>query len=288
VTFEGLAEGAYTVRAERLGYQIAEGTLEVPGDQGFVVALEPMGVVASDNSGTIVGLVTDEGGQGLSDVGVQVVGQPSARAITDARGRFEIEGLDGGLLEVRFERIGYTERTAEFIVQGGRTVELSVAMPTDAIELEPIAVTVRSLALERSGYYERENMGLGHRFDRAAIERIDPQRTLDLIQRAPGVRLNDPLVSDPRGRGGVGAPSYAYNPRTVALGTRPDIPPPGISPDDDTCYLSLYIDGTRMMDPDLQQIQPLIIEAVEVYLGVNTPIEFSRNRCGAILIWTRR
>jgi hypothetical protein len=284
VRFQDLPEGTHVLRAERLGYERIEATLDVPGAQEFVVLLSPIQAPDVDAPGAVVGRVTDERSVGVSDVDVRVVGQPSARAITNPRGRFRIDGLDPGVLDVRFERLGHTSRTAEFVVQGGHTAELAVEMPTQAIELAPIEVTIRSPALERSGYYERAAQGFGHHFDREAIERIRPEIVYDIIDRAPGVRANDPR------RAQLGAPSYAVNPRVVTLTGPPgglgSIPPRA---DDETkCYMSLYIDGVRMSDPDLQQIQPVFVEAVEVYMGSDTPAQYGGNRCGAILIWTRR
>jgi hypothetical protein len=39
----------------------------------------------------------------------------------------------------------------------------------------------------------------------------------------------------------------------------------------------------------MDDILPVMdLEAVEVYHGVNVPVQFGSNSCGAIVVWTRR
>ena len=292
ISFRDLPPGEHVLRVERLGYEVMEGTFEVSSGQDFVVLLDRMEMPDNEEPGAIVGRVTDERGQAVTDADISVVGQQSAGAVSSRQGRFEIDDLAPGVVEVRFERLGYTSRTAQFVVQAGRTAELSVVMPAQAIELEPITVMVRSRVLERGGFYERRDGGFGTQFDRQDIERIDPELVYDVVRRVPGLRVNDPRRSDPTGRGAVvGAPSYAANGRAVAtLGSPSALTrPPRVPTSDRSCYLTLFIDGVRMADPDLQQIQPAFIEALEVYTGRTGPAEYQLNNpCGAILIWTRR
>ncbi|MGD2046453.1 MAG: carboxypeptidase regulatory-like domain-containing protein [Gemmatimonadota bacterium] len=283
VSFVDLPPGEHALRAERLGYEVTEGTLRVPGTGAFAVLLEPLRTIGAQEPGTMVGRVTDERGQGVADADIRVEGRPSARTISNPRGRFRIDGLEPGVIEVSFDRLGHTSRTATFVIQAGRTAELAVVMPTEAIELEPIEVTVRAEALERNGFYDRRRQGFGHQFDRREIEDINAEIVYDIVNRAPGVVVTDPRRSDLSGRGAtVGAPSYAINPRVPFSD---DTPPRSQRA---ACYLAVFVDGIRMLDPDLQQISPASIEALEVYTGSTVPIEYRANRCGAILIWTRR
>ena len=83
------------------------------------------------------------------------MGEARARAITNPQGRFVLDDLPPGLAEVRFTRLGYAPRTATLIVHPSRTVELSATMFTAPIEIDPIAVTVRSRLLEQNGFYNR-------------------------------------------------------------------------------------------------------------------------------------
>jgi hypothetical protein len=280
VSFVGIPPGHYVLRAERLGYQLIEGTLEVGSGQEFVVLLNAMQTADAGEPVTIVGRVTDENGQAVTDAGIRVVGQSSS-AISNQQGRFRLDQLGAGVFEVVFERLGYASRTAHFLVQAGRTAELSVVMPTEAIALEPISVTVLSGLLERSGFYRRLDRGFGEQFDRQDLERMNPERVYDVVRNVAGLS-----VSDPR-RSGPGGTSYAVNRRWAGLTPPPGVRPPQLPPNH-LCYLALYIDGARVGDPDLEQIRPGDIEAMEVYVGGTGPVEYQQNPCGAILIWTRR
>jgi hypothetical protein len=219
--------------------------------------------------GRVVGQVTDGGTQTISDVDVTVVGQDGVRAISNPQGRFALMNLEPGLVHVRFTRIGYAPRTATLVVQPGRTSQITAAMAPEAIELAPIEVTVRSQFLERSGFYEREQQGLGRHFDREELDRVVVFQISDALQRIPGLRLSDP-------RNNVGQPQYAINPRvrTAANGV---------------CIMELYVDGVRQFDPDLNRYPPDWIEAMEVYTGASAPAQYSGlNPCGVVLLWSRR
>jgi len=52
----------------------------------------------------------------------------------------------------------------------------------------------------------------------------------------------------------------------------------------------VYLDGIRMVDWNLDRVSPQEVEAIEVYHGVSTPIEYTSmfSTCGVVLIWTRR
>ena len=73
-----------------------------------------------------------------------------------------------------------------------------------------------------------------------------------------------------------GQPSTAVNPRFRTLGSGP-------------CELEVYIDGARTFSTDLNQIPPDWLDAMEVYLGAEAPVQYSGlNPCGVVLLWTRR
>ena len=53
------------------------------------------------------------------------------------------------------------------------------------------------------------------------------------------------------------------------------------------CRLQVYVDGVRTsQDHDL--FRPEEIEAMEIYRGISTPMQYLGNGCGAVLLWTRR
>lgn len=167
-------------------------------------------------------------------------------------------------------RLGYAPRTATLIVQPGRTSEIATTMSTEPIELEAIQVTVRSSMLELNGFYRRAQRGFGAQLSRTDLDKINPIYVSDAVRRIPGVRLasSNPLNPDEVTAVSRRASSFSLGP----------------------CTLSVYIDGVRMSDPDLNQLSPDWLEAMEVYSGVGTPVEYGgpRNPCGVVLLWTQR
>jgi hypothetical protein len=144
-------------------------------------------------------------------------------------------------------------------------------MSVEAIELQPIRVDVaaRVGALERNGFYERSARGFGRQFTRQRIEALNPTEISDVVRQVPGVRLRTQL------RGQVPEKWFAINPRVSSLLRGP-------------CVLDVYIDGVRMADPNLDQIPEHMVEAIEVYAGVDTPLQYQdASPCGVVLMWTR-
>ena len=262
-----LAAGRYRITAERVGYDmIREGELPVPSDEDLVILLNQSTFEDPSAPGRIVGRVTEEGGiGGVANVEVRVLSAAGAGTVTDAGGRFDLGGLEPGLVEVQFTHLSYAARATTLVVQPGETVEISAAMSTRPIELEAIEVTVRSRWLAQSGFYrrmERSAAYSGRQFTRAEIDEVLPMLTSDVVRRVAGVRTTFSQVR----------PDVVY-----ALGRR-------------SCRLSMWVDGVRMRDPDINQIPVEWAEGMEIYYGLNTPIEFGGGGtpCGAVVIWTRR
>ena len=260
-----LPAGRHSLRAERVGYGVVEGELDVPGNADFLILLNRAEVDDPLAPGRINGRIMDEGGnRGLADVDITLLGQTQVRTLSNRQGRFNLRDLQPGLAELRFTRLGYAPRTATLIVQPGSTVDLSATMFTQPIELEAIEVTVRSSYLERNGFYRRARRSWGRQFTRKDLDTIDPMFVSDLLWRVPGVTVR------------FGSSVQAVSRRSSGVGRGP-------------CVLSVYVDGVPMFDSHLDWIQPEGLEAVEVYRGLNTPIEYRFfNSCGVVLLWTRR
>ena len=268
VTLPNLPAGRHLIRADAAGYEVTEGYLRVPGEADFLVLLEHALVADPQAPGRLVGRVTDETGElGLSNVDITVLNRVSGGTLSNQQGRFLLEGVAPGLAEVRFERLGYESRTQLIVVQPGRTLDVRIGMSTEPIELDPIrVVAVRSDYLERSGFYDRSVRIRGAQFGPSDLEVILPERLSDLMARVSGVRVEGAM--------GVGE-------RARVLSFRRE-----------ECQLDVYVDGVRRSpDYNLNEIPPPQVEAVEVYQGLDIPIEFqgfSRTGCGVVLIWTKR
>ena len=154
--------------------------------------------------------------------------------------------------------------------RGGGVGWPTATMFTEPIELAPIAVTVRSRLLEQNGFYRRmESASSGTQFTREQIEAVEPLLASDVLRRVPGFSLefdfrNPDIV-------------WAVSRRTTSISLGP-------------CQLPVFVDGIQLFEPDLNQVPPEQIEAMEIFHGVSTPIQYTsgRNSCGAVLIWTKR
>jgi len=260
-----IPEGSHVIRAARLGYEDLVGTVEIPGNPDFVMLMSPAEVTDPFARGQVVGRVLDGPERALPDVEVSVVGQPRASTLSNQAGRFTIRDVDPGLLVVRFARIGYAPRSATVVVQPGRTAEVSATMAVQPIELEPVEVSIRSLDLERVGYYERAEGGWGTQIGPGDLERLQPAQLSDAVRwRVPGVQVSQDFV---------GNKAYVMGRRRVDQGA---------------CVLALFVDGVRMGDPDVDLVAPESVAAMEIYQGVGTPMQYDQTQCGAVLIWTRQ
>ena len=263
----GVPEGRHAIRAERLGYEPLLGTVEIPGNPDFLMLMTPAEVADPGALGQIVGRVLEGDERGLSDVEVSVVGQEPARTLSNQQGRFTIRDVRPGLVVLRFARLGYAPRSATLVVQPGRTAEVGVALSVQPIELEPVEVTVRSLDLERSGFYDRANGGFGTFFTPGDLESRQPVVLSDALRgRVPGVRVVQDII---------GGQAYLVGRRSASFGQG-------------ACVLPVWIDGVRAFDANVDLVSTTAVAAVEVYQGPGTPAQYGMDACGAVVIWTRR
>jgi Carboxypeptidase regulatory-like domain len=196
-------------------------------------------------------------------------------AVTTSNGRFALTAIPYGRYVIRFERIGYETRVDSMNVGPGQPVEVTLHLATAPIELEPIRVVTRSGALDRVGFYDRRQFGpAGTFFTDVDIERYTPVQLTDLMRRAPSTIIMG---------AGPGRTILRFN-RQIGMG--------GSLPG---CEPAVFLDGMLIQDQtaeprllDFNRVPPEQVAAVEVYVGANTPIEFKRTSCGAVVIWTKR
>jgi hypothetical protein len=268
VSLGRIPRGRHGIVVEAFGYEPVSGEVDAPGNAEFVVLMPRARFDDPLARGRIVGTIGEaDGGRNLANVEIGVVGDSLARSLSNADGRFELRGLAPGLLELRLSRLGYATRTTRVVLQPGATVELSAVMSQQAIELEPIEVMVRSGYLDRSGFYRRAQQGWGTHFAPEDIERLDPFSAADLLRRRPvaGVRMMPDGIALSRRSSSFSSSSDAGN-----------------------CILQVFLDGVPA-SANLEDIPGEWLDAVEVYQGVGTPIQYQfNNSCGVVLIWTTR
>lgn len=218
----------------------------------------------SDRPGRVLGRIVDVGtGEGLAAAELTIQGT-SLRLWTDAHGHFAMDSVPPGLHTLRVEHMAYAAREVGLVVAPDGAHGVQVPMAHEAIELEPVVVTVRSSRWygDMRAFQRRMLLSAGAFFTREDIRRYQPTRLVDLLREVPGVDVQD-------------APG---GPPVVRMRGR-------------TCDPDLVVDRVRRRDRRvLTELRGVDMEAVEVYRSAaENPGEFVGSAaCGAILVWTRR
>lgn len=198
----------------------------------------------------------------LPDVPVEVAAAqpPNAQVLTDESGSFRTPPVPQGEYRLLVSALGYRDLSQTVDVEGASPMDLAIQLVPEAMELDAVVVRgVRSRWLDDVGFYQRRERGIGRTFTRQELERRATSRVSDVFRTLAGVRL-------------------------VSAGAqrRPYITFRG------NCLPDIVLDGVNL-GYDLR-LDELIgagqIEGIEVYRGSQTPLEYSTNGCGAILVWS--
>jgi TonB-linked SusC/RagA family outer membrane protein len=99
----------------------------------------PLPVLAQ--SGAITGTITD-GRSGQPVAGVQVtVAQTSVAALTNADGRYALQNVPAGTVEIRTRHLGYSPQSQTVTLQGGQALTLNFQLDVAAIALDEVVAT---------------------------------------------------------------------------------------------------------------------------------------------------
>ena len=187
---------------------------------------------------------------------------PDWAGTSDEDGRFRSALLPFGEYDITIDAPPYTALDGSFTLSEAGLFNLRAEMVGPEYELDPIiAVAGRESRLEAVGFYERRDVGLGNYLTRDELLVLNPSRISDVFREVPGARVVP----------GVGG----LNDQVRLRGN---------------CVPIVVLDGIRLANPiRLDNVLAVNdIEAVEVYQGATTPIEYvSITTCGVIMIWTR-
>lgn len=190
--------------------------------------------------------------------------------VTDREGRLRIDRIPAGTYRYRLLHPGYAPVDDSLRVRADETHVVAVHLQREPIEVDPVSVTLeyRPHWLEETGFYHRQELGLGRYLTPAAVEARRAQQFTRLVQELPGVRTR--RVCQP----------HCYQLLEMTSPSRLGYCPP-----------SLYVDGQELRlqrIPDFDQISVQDVAAVEVYRGISqTPAEFA-GKCGSVVVWTKR
>jgi hypothetical protein len=208
---------------------------------------------------SVDGVVRGVGGLPLAEAQVRLLGTASV-SVTDARGRFSLGDLPSGTQVLEVRRIGYLLAQQPVELRAGRSAAQDVRLQR-IVTLD----SMRVLA-QRSRYREfdenRKRNGFGTFLTAEDVESRHPFQSSDLFRMIPGFRVT-----------GFGLDAQVVSSRGVIFGG--------------PCAANVVIDG--MPNQDINLIHPSDIGAVESYrAGQPAPPQYGLNRCGVIVIWSKR
>jgi hypothetical protein len=262
----------------------------------LLVGLLPGGLAAQLVQGRVLDMDTDEP---VASAAVELLGAEEgdrvlATVVSDEAGRFLIRAPATGTYRIRAGHIGYRSVTTGLfdLGAGAEALEVELFLGIEAIPLAPMLIVSDRLArldlrLYNRGFYQRrqtwgrEGMGFGHFLDRAAIERRNAFRVVDILRDIPGVRIESrggrlPSEITLRSVTSIGDMGLRCSPLifldgVLAASGSPDVEIPGVNP-------GAHID---------ELVSVADLAGVEVYPGLTAPAEFLRgNLCGVIVLWT--
>ncbi len=238
------------------------------GLAGGALALGPASVRAQDREarGTVAGVVRDSSGAGIAGAEITIVGT-GLRAHTNPQGQFRLTNVPAGTISIGVRRLGFIPTVGTIVIGPDEAASMSVIVTPLAQSLAAVIVRGDRRFEDHgrlAGFYQRRSRSSGgHFITRDQIDQRNPAQVTDLFRSVPGARIY----------------SSTFTNVVRFRGMR--------------CAPLVWLDGfpATAGEFDLDALDPYIIEAIEVYLGVATvPPEFQWVRgggsCGAIVIWT--
>ncbi|MDP2480739.1 MAG: carboxypeptidase-like regulatory domain-containing protein [Candidatus Palauibacterales bacterium] len=213
--------------------------------------------------GTVVSAMT---GGPLSNALVSLKGTQLG-AYSDSTGHFVIEDAPAGLLPVDVRLLGFADQEVQVRLQARAITHVTLLLSQTVLKVEALHVEVKAApteAKELKGFYARMHRTAGYFITPQMVKKLAPEHPTDLLRVVPGVQVGPWQL-------GQGAPVYFTRSRF-------------------DCNPYLIVDGLRMRDMTMDDLNEADILAVEVYHGPSeTPpaFRFEEGSCGTIVVWTR-
>ena len=155
-------------------------------------------------SGRVTGRVVDaQNGEGLTDVGVQIVGTTRG-TMSGIDGRFNVFGVPAGTVTIQFRRVGYAAKTVTgLMLQAGQTLEQDVVLQGATVQLTTQVVTASSERGSVSEALDRQRTATGvvNSVTSEQIARSPDRDAAQAVQRVSGVTVTDGKYVFVRGLG---------------------------------------------------------------------------------------
>ncbi|CAN5277872.1 TonB-dependent receptor [soil metagenome] len=221
----------------------------------LVAVTAPAALVAQER-GTIVGRVTDQA-TGRPIVGAQViVGQSAVGNRTGTDGRYQIQGVPVGRVDLRVSMVGYGGASRSMTVAAGQTVTADFILTPSALELGELVVTATGET--------RLKREIGNTVNTIAPRDINLAANNNLSQvltgRAPSV-----LVQGAAGTTGTSSKIRIRGSNSLSLSNEPLLIVDGVRVSNDAANFSYGLGGQTVSR--FNDINPEDIENIEVIKG---------------------
>jgi hypothetical protein len=220
------------------------------------------------------------GGVGAARVRLlSAAGEVMDSAVADGSGRFDVQPTTIGPVYIEVSALGYSGRSTriDFV---GESVLVEVGVSPAPVSLDGLEVTVerRSAYLDRSGYYQRRNAGVGDFIDFEELDLRGDAPVSRILMREGGIAMSDDQLYFLRAQ------------RPDLTGRRAQVCIPVVVIDDFVVRSDPnVVIGTESLEfllPPASQIS-----AIEVYpTSAFAPVRWKTldNDCGVIAVWMRR
>lgn len=228
----------------------------------------------------LYGVVTNLNGVPVARAEVIIEGTPY-RATTNDSGVYRIEIAPVGRVHVIVRRVGFEPADERPTLRAGAGLQLDFELKGLPELLDSVMVREAGGNGRMADFWARRLIGVGAFITREDIDRRHPARSSDLLRMVTGVRVvagesgfDRPFIT--MGRNAVTANRASRNGMTLGS----------------DCRVAYYVDGSYVPAGTfhMDDISPLMLEAVEVYRGpAETPAKLRQRdtACGLIMLWTR-
>jgi TonB-dependent starch-binding outer membrane protein SusC len=246
----------------------------------LALALPLVAGVASAQTGTIVGTITDQATKtAIPSVQIQIVGSTRG-VISGADGHYRLNGVPSGPVQLRVTRIGYAAATQTANVPTGDVATLDFVLSATQVTLDQVVVT-GTQTTERA----RESGNLVAVIQTDSVNKGAVQTFSDLIAgKAAGVN-----VSQASGEVGTSARIRIRGNNSISLSNDPLLVIDGIYVDNGSASIAGDIFTGGQAPSRFDDLNPDEIENVEVLKGPSASALYgTAGANGVILVTTKK
>jgi outer membrane receptor protein involved in Fe transport len=159
---------------------------------------------AGRTAGRIVGRIVDaQSGQGLSDVGIQIVGTTLGTS-SGVDGRYMVKDIPAGTVTIQVRRLGYAPKTVTgVLLAAGQTLQQDIAMATATVTLQAQVVTALAEkgSVSKALDEQRTSTAIVNATTAEQIAKSPDSDAAQAVRRVSGVTVQDGKYVFVRGLG---------------------------------------------------------------------------------------